>query len=283
MRWKQLRRSQNVEDRRGRAPAVAAGVGGLGIIGVLLALLLGGGEGGFDIGGALESLGAASGTQPPQSLSPAATESGEFIEAILGSTEEYWGGVFHDAGRDYPEPTLVLFSAATNSACGGARSAIGPHYCPPDSTVYMDLGFFDELSSRFGATGGDFAEAYVVAHEVGHHVQNALGIMTEVRDLQQSAPGDANELSVRLELQADCFADAWANSIFTEGVLEAGDIEEGLDAAASVGDDRIQETMTGSVNPEAFTHGTSQQRVRWFLQGYESGDPNTCDTYSGGV
>jgi predicted metalloprotease len=284
MRLRGVRRSSNVDDRRGRAAPVAAGVGGLGIIGVLLALFLGGGEGGFgDIANQLHGLGGPPPTQAAQNLSVDDQAAGDFIAAVLGTTEEFWGDVFSGVGEDYPEPPLVLFTGATRSACGGARAEVGPHYCPLDSTVYMDLAFFEELQRRFGASSGDFAEAYVVAHEVGHHVQNVLGIMDEVRSLQQQNSGDANELSVRLELQADCFAGAWAAAVFERGLLERGDIEEALSAAEAVGDDRIQEAIQGRVNPESFTHGTSQQRVDWFSQGYDTGDPNTCDTFSGGI
>jgi predicted metalloprotease len=284
MRWRGVERSRNVDDRRGRGATAAAGIGGLGIIGVLLMLFLGGGEGGFDdVAEQLKGLGGPPQTQAFRELSAADQEAGDFIAAVLGTTETFWGDVFDAAGQDYPEPPLVLFTGATQSACGGARAEVGPHYCPLDRTVYMDLGFFEELQRRFGASSGDFAEAYVVAHEVGHHVQNVLGIMDEVRDLQQQNPGDANELSVRLELQADCFAGAWAAAVFERGLLERGDIQEALSAAEAVGDDRIQEAIQGRVNPETFTHGTSDQRVRWFGEGYDTGDPNACDTFGGDI
>jgi predicted metalloprotease len=279
MRWRRAERSRNVEDRRGRAPAVAAGAGGLGIIGLLLALLLGGGGGG--LGDLLNQLNTPSPgpAGPPATLSSADQEAGDRIAAVLGTTEQFWGEVYAEGGSDYPEPRLVLFTAATESACGGARREVGPHYCPLDSTIYMDLAFFDELQRRFGASGGDFAEAYVVAHEVGHHVQNVSGIMDEVRQRQQANQNEANVWSVRLELQADCFAGAWASAVFEQGLLERGDIEEALSAAEAVGDDRIQETITGRVNPESFTHGTSEQRVRWFEVGYNGGNPGACDTF----
>ena len=284
MRLRGVERSRNVDDRRGRGATAAAGVGGLGIIGVLLALFLGGGEGGFgDIANQLQGLGGAPPTQAPQELSAADVEAGDFIAAVLGTTETFWNDVFASVDRDYPEPPLVLFTGATQSACGGARAEVGPHYCPLDSTVYMDLGFFQELQQRFGASSGDFAEAYVVAHEIGHHVQNVVGAMDEVRTLQQQRPDDANELSVRLELQADCYAGAWAAAVFERDLLDRGDIEEALSAAEAVGDDRIQEAIQGRVNPESFTHGTSEQRVRWFNQGYDSGDPSTCDTFGSDI
>ena len=177
-----------------------------------------------------------------------------------------------------------MFSDATPSGCGGANSATGPHYCPLDETVYIDLTFYDELQRRFGASGGDFAEAYVLAHEIGHHIQHELGIMDDVRRLQQDRPADANEYSVRLELQADCLAGVWANSIFQrDNVLEPGDIREGLSAAEAVGDDRIQMTTQGRINPESFTHGTSEQRVNWFNEGYRTGDPAACDTFNNDI
>lgn len=284
MRWRKLERSQNVEDRRGsKAGAVAGGVGGLGIIGILIALFFGGGgEGG--LGDALSGLG--SGAAAPQSQEQAPEYQGldeveDFVTAILGSTESVWNKVFADADQTYQPTTLVLFSGFTDSGCGGANAQVGPHYCPVDKTIYIDRDFYAELERRFGASGGDFAEAYVVAHEVAHHVQNELGIMDGVRAEQQRDPGQANAYSVALELQADCLAGVWANSIFQRGdVLEQGDIEEALDAAASVGDDRIQQATQGQINPETWTHGSSQQRVEWFTEGYESGDATQCDTFN---
>jgi len=281
MRWRNLERSKNVQDRRGQAAKVAGGVGGLGVIGILLALFMGGGGG--DIGDLLGQLGT------PQTTA-ATQDSGEFegiddeeafVMAILGTTETLWNDVFAASGQNYDPATVVLFSNATASACGGANSATGPHYCPLDETVYIDLTFYDELKRRFGVSGGDFAEAYVLAHEIGHHIQHELGIMDDVRAIQQSRPAEANAYSVRLELQADCLAGVWAHSIYQRGdVLERGDITEGLNAAAAVGDDRIQQTTTGRVNPETFTHGTSEERVSWFNTGYETGDPAACDTFN---
>lgn len=281
MRWRNLERSTNVEDRRGRTAKVAGGVGGLGIIGVILALLLGGGGG--DVGDLLNQLGASQ--QPQTSEDPSQFEGIDddeaFVTAILGTTETLWTDVFEASELQYHPAHVVLFTTATDSACGGANSATGPHYCPLDQTVYIDLTFYDELQRRFGATGGDFAEAYVLAHEIGHHVQNELSIMDDVRSIQESRPADANEYSVRLELQADCLAGVWAYSIYQrEDVLESGDIAEGLNAAESVGDDRIQLTTTGRINPESFTHGTAEQRTHWFSVGYETGDPGACDTFN---
>jgi predicted metalloprotease len=282
MRWRRLERSSNVEDRRGRAPMIAGGVGGLGIIGVLLAMFLGGGGDSGGFGDLLGGLGAPAQSQTQQDLpsEQATDDAGEFVKAVLGTTETYWTGVFTDSGMTYDPPRLVLFTGSTASGCGGASSLHGPHYCPLDSTIYVDLDFFTDLQTRFGTQGGDFAEAYVIAHEVGHHVQNLLGISDQVRSAQQSDPGQANELSVSLELQADCFAGNWAHSIFQRGnVLEPGDVQEGLDAAAAVGDDRIQAKTQGRIDPESWTHGSSAQRVEWFTTGYESGDPGVCDTF----
>ena len=281
MRWRNLERSKNVDDRRGRGAAVAGGIGGLGIIGILLALFTGGGGG--DFGDILGQLGAPQTTAATQDSGEfeGIDDEEDFVMAILGTTETLWTDVFAASGQTYDPAEVVLFTGATESACGGANSATGPHYCPLDEKVYIDLTFYDELKRRFGATGGDFAEAYVLAHEIGHHIQHELGIMDDVRQIQQSSPGEANAYSVRLELQADCLAGVWANSIFQrDGVLEPGDVAEGLSAAAAVGDDRIQQTTTGRINPESFTHGTSDQRVHWFNVGYETGDPAACDTFN---
>lgn len=281
MRWRKLRQSENVQDRRGRTGAVVGGIGGLGVIGVLLALLLGGGEGG--LGDALNQLQNASAPQAPAGQSDefeGVDDSEAFVRAVLGSTEDVWQAIFDTQGQSYPPASLVLFTGSTQSGCGGATSAIGPHYCPTDQTIYIDLGFYDDLQRRFGAAGGDFAEAYVTAHEVAHHVQNVLGIMEEVRSLQQGQPGDANSLSVSLELQADCMAGVWANAIFQQGnILEPGDIREALDAASAVGDDRIQRSTTGRVDQETWTHGSSEQRVEWFNVGYETGQTNNCNPF----
>ena len=262
--------------------AAIGGLGGIGLIIVLLMNLLGGGGGGLeDILNQLQPAQA-----PPQSGPQPDEFAGEddyevFVSTVLGSTDDTWNAIFTAWGQQYVEPTLVLFRGTTQSACGGASSAVGPHYCPPDETIYIDETFFDELVRRFGATGGDVAEAYVIAHEVGHHVQKRLGIMEEVQRAQQAAgsQAEANALSVRLELQADCFAGVWANSIRDAGVVEAGEIREALDAAATVGDDRIQERVQGQVSPETWTHGSSDQRVEWFTRGWEGGDPARCNTF----
>ncbi len=258
-----------------------AGAGGLGLIAVLVVMLLGGGSGGgLDLEGLMQGLEAQQPATTPQALTPEEEAEGEFIGAVLGTTETYWGEEFAASGETYPAPRLVLFTGSTSSGCGGASAQIGPHYCPLDQTIYVDLGFFTELQARFGAGGGDFAEAYVIAHEVGHHVQNVTGTMERVRNLQSQNPAARNALSVQMELQADCYAGNWANAVLERDVLQPGDIEEGLDAAAAVGDDRIQERATGRVDPESWTHGSSEQRVRWFTVGFESGDPQACDTFN---
>lgn len=262
----------------------AGGLGGIGLLVVLVITLLGGG-GEEGLGQILDQLQDAA--APQQDGVQAEEFSGEddyeiFAATVLGSTDDTWEAIFSAAGRQYPPPTLVLFRDRTQSACGGASSAVGPHYCPLDETIYLDETFFDELQRRFGAQGGDVAEAYVIAHEVGHHVQKVLGIMDEVRSLQQASGSQAevNELSVRLELQADCFAGVWANSIRDLGVFGPNEINEAIDAAAAVGDDRIQEQVQGQVTPETWTHGSSAQRMEWFTRGYELGDPASCDTFS---
>jgi uncharacterized protein len=265
----------------GRAAAIG-GVGGVGVLLALLFTLLGGGGGGLDqMMDQLQQAQAPAqpGVQPEEFAGE--DDYQVFSETVLGSTDETWGGIFAAADLQYAEPTLVLFRGTTASGCGGASAAVGPHYCPLDETIYLDETFFDELTSRFGAEGGDVAEAYVIAHEVGHHVQMRLGIMDEVRRLQQDAgsQAEANELSVRLELQADCFAGIWANSIRDAGVFLPGEIQEAIDAAEAVGDDRIQEQVQGQVNPESWTHGSSEQRVQWFTTGFDSGDPSSCDTF----
>ncbi len=200
-----------------------------------------------------------------------------FASTVLGSINDTWSGIFEQKNKSYAAPKLVLFRDYTNSACGGASSAMGPHYCPNDQTIYLDETFFDELQSRFGGSNGDVAQAYVLAHEVGHHVQNQLGIMRAIEKAQGTS--SQNRVSVQLELQADCFAGVWANSIRKIGVFEGpNEIQEAIDAAASVGDDRIQEKMQGSIDPESWTHGSSRERVDWFSRGYQAGQPAACST-----
>ncbi|MCU0305501.1 MAG: zinc metallopeptidase [Thermoanaerobaculales bacterium] len=281
MRWKGRRQSQNVEDRRGMRVGRGAAVGGVGGVGVLvialLYLILGG-----DPAQLVETLPEVAGpsssvaVQPP----PGQEELVELVSVVLADTEETWNGVFASIGREYVEPRLVLFTEAVQSACGMAGAATGPFYCPADQKLYIDLSFYEELQRRFRAPG-DFAQAYVIAHEVGHHVQNLLGINQEVAAMQRRVdPVEANALSVRLELQADCLAGIWAfNADRFRDLIEEGDIEEALNAASAIGDDRIQRETTGRVVPDSFTHGSSEQRVRWFRTGYRSGDIAACDTF----
>ena len=277
MRWRGERQSTNIEDRRGVGGKVAIG-GGLGtIVVIIIALLFGANPQEL-----LEQLPTDSPEQV-QTSRPRSTEEEElkqFTSVVLAKSEDVWNQVFQQNGRQYREPTLVLFTDQVRSACGIAGSAVGPFYCPGDEKVYIDLAFYETLRQRFSAPG-DFAQAYVVAHEVGHHVQNLLGISDRVSAMQQRvSEAQANQLSVRLELQADFFAGVFARYVQNQGVLEAGDIEEALRAASAVGDDRIQRQTTGYVVPDSFTHGTSEQRLRWFKRGYDTGDMRQGDTFS---
>ncbi|MEM8997729.1 MAG: neutral zinc metallopeptidase, partial [Acidobacteriota bacterium] len=227
---------------------------------------------------------AIGGTSAPASSSPMATspqeeERFQFISFVLDDVQNVWDRLFPQLGQVYPRAKMVVFRDATPTACGYGQSASGPFYCPGDRQVYIDLSFFDQLHHRFGAPG-DFAQAYVIAHEIGHHVQTVLGIERQVRQMQRQDSRMANRLSVLMELQADCFAGVWAHSTAERDLLERGDIEEGLGAAAAVGDDNIQRQTSGRVRPESFTHGTSAQRVEWFRRGFRSGDPDVCDTFS---
>ncbi len=280
MRWKRGHRSADVEDRRrtsGRGRRTAGiGLGGLLILLVLSFLF---GENFLSlldpsmIGGGGVSSGPAG--DVPFQTTPEEEELVQFISFVFDDAQSTWTKVL----PGYRNTRLVLFRDAIQSACGFAQAATGPFYCPADQKVYIDLGFYAELRRRFGAPG-DFAQAYVLAHEIGHHVQNLLGIEQQVRQAQGGNPGRRNELSVRMELQADCFAGVWGAYAAKRGLLEEGDVEEGLNAAAAIGDDRIQRMSTGYVNPDGFTHGSSQQRVTWFRKGLASGDPEACDTFS---
>ncbi|MGH7445173.1 MAG: KPN_02809 family neutral zinc metallopeptidase, partial [Longimicrobiales bacterium] len=249
--------------------------GGIGAIVITVVALLLGVNPGDMIGNGATAPAPAPG---PDGL--AADSMGQFVEVVLASTEDTWNELFpREFNSDYPEPTLVLFSGATQSACGFAQAAVGPFYCPLDGSVYIDLGFYGALRDRLGAPG-DFAQAYVIAHEVGHHVQNVLGVMEQVEGAKQQG-GDSNELSVRTELQADCLAGVWAyHGNRQRSFIEPGDVEEALGAAAAVGDDRLQQHAQGAVVPESFTHGSSEQRMRWFRAGLESGDVTRCDTFA---
>ena len=276
------RQSSNIEDRRGMRP-VRTGVG-LSIGGVLFLLVL-------SLLGVnpLPFLGMATKqpevqmqqTDQPYQESAEEADLRELTAVVLADTEDTWSALLPQYNVQYVEPTLVLFSGVVQSGCGTAQSAMGPFYCPLDQKVYIDMSFYDDLSQRFGAPG-DFAQAYVIAHEVGHHVQNLVGTAQRVREAQERADQvEANELSVRMELQADCFAGVWANhAARSRQLLEAGDVEEGLNAASAIGDDRLQRQAQGHVVPDAFTHGSSEQRVRWFRKGLEAGTPEACDTFS---
>jgi predicted metalloprotease len=282
MRLDNQRESENVEDRRGAGGRRLVG-GGIGIGGVIIALaasyflgidpsvLLGLFSGG-DIAPAPQSA--------PASRPPAGDEMGRFVSKVLADTEDTWRGIFRQSGHQYRDPKLVLYTGATPSACGTGQTAMGPFYCPPDQTVYIDLAFYQDLKNRFKAPG-DFAQAYVIAHEVGHHVQHQLGIADKVQAARSRASeAQANALSVRMELQADCLAGIWGyHADRARNVLEAGDIEEALAAASAIGDDRIQERSRGYAVPDSFTHGTAAQRVRWFRRGLESGDLKQCNTF----
>ena len=286
MLWRGGRQSENIEDRRGagglstgtgrgmRLPigGRAGGIGGLGLVALVLLGLFFGVDPSvlLDLGGGTPSSYVPSSPEPRTTQAPpgAPDEAREFFSVVLADTEDTWHALFRQMGRTYQEPTLVLFSGLVDSGCGMAQSASGPFYCPRDHKLYLDTSFFDEMSRRFGAPG-DFAQAYVIAHEVGHHVQNQLGILPRVEAMQQQAGRtDANRLQVMVELQADCFAGIWAHHADrSRRILEAGDIEEGLNAAAAIGDDRLQKQTQGYVVPDAFTHGSSAQRVRWFKRG----------------
>jgi len=278
MLWKGQRESDNVEDRRGISRGGLAVGGGLGtVVLVVVALLLG-----ADPRSLLEQTGGptAPTTSGARSTSPGEEELKHFVSVVLADTENVWTEVFKQTGREYRDPRLVLFTNQVQSACGRADSASGPFYCPGDQKVYIDLAFYSELRERLGAPG-DFAQAYVIAHEVGHHVQRLLGISDKVSAAEARADRrQANELSVRLELQADFLAGVWANRAKNKGLLEAGDIEEALGAASAVGDDRLQRQAQGRVVPDSFTHGTSEQRVRWFRKGLDTGDIKQGDTFS---
>jgi hypothetical protein len=254
--------------------------GGAALIIVIVTLVLGG-----DPATILQMLETGAATTPTDagSMGTPDDEAGEFIAAVLGDTEDTWSAIFAAAGSTYQPPTLVLFTDAVQSACGTNSAAVGPFYCPPDQQVYIDLSFFRDLHERFGAPG-DFAQAYVIAHEVGHHVQNLLGTAEQVHSMRgRSTEAQSNALSVRMELQADCFAGIWGYHARTQrDLLDRGDVEEALAAAAAIGDDRLQRQSTGRVSPESFTHGTSEQRMRWFRAGLQSGSVDRCDTFSEG-
>lgn len=274
MRLRGIRGSQNIEDRRGRRGGAA---GGLGIVGLLIVLAIGYFTG-LDVTPLLQGGSPAAESGEPRRMSAEEEQAAQFTSRVLATTEAVWEDIFADQLElEYDPPVLVLFSGATRSPCGGASGATGPFYCPADSKAYLDTAFFATLSRRLGARG-DFAAAYVIAHEVAHHVQNELGILPEVNAARQSANGvQANALTVRLELQADCLSGIWASRV--EGLLEPGDLEEALNAARMIGDDHLQKQAGQVPRPHTFTHGTSEQRARWFATGFRTGDLRQCDTF----
>jgi predicted metalloprotease len=284
MRWTRGGRSPNLEDRRaetgGRGMRIGAGMG-LGGLVVVAALALLMGQNPLDvIGSVLRGAGdqQVGGVPPTQEELAAQEEEVQFVSFVLDDAQQHWKEVFARQGSTYPDAKLVLFRDAIESACGFAQAAMGPFYCPGDQKVYIDLGFYDELKQRFGASG-DFAQAYVIAHELGHHVQRITGIEQKARAAQESDPASQNQISVQLELQADCLAGVWGHSAAQRNLLQAGDAEEALNAAASIGDDRIQRMSTGRVSPESFTHGSSEQRVGSFRRGFESGNLENCTSH----
>lgn len=284
MRWQGRRGSRNIEDRRGRrgGGGVSKGAGGLGIGGLLFVLVIGW-VFGIDVSPLLSG-GGGGGAVTQSARAPSASEQQEaqFVSVVLADTEEVWTDVFRrQLGEAYRAPTLVLFSGVTSSPCGGASGATGPFYCPADRKAYLDTAFFTTLEERLGARG-DFAAAYVVAHEVAHHVQNELGILGQANQIRaQASQAQSNAISVRIELQADCYSGIWAREAQTRfGILERGDLEEAVNAARQIGDDRLQRSAGRVPMPHTYTHGTSDQRARWFQRGFESGDLQTCDTFS---
>jgi len=288
MRWQGRRESSRVEDRRGSRPRMPGGRGaGIGLGGIVILLLVSWITGTNPLellqsveGGGAPSASTDSASFPQMPGGSRQDEHARFVSVVLADTEDVWSSLFPRMGRQYQLPTLVLFDEAVASACGYNSAAVGPFYCPADRKVYIDLSFFAMLDQRFGAPG-DFAQAYVVAHEVGHHVQNLLGISDQVHHQEQrSSREEANALSVRLELQADCFAGVWG--YHNQRYLEDGDVEEGLNAAAAIGDDMMQRQAGAAVRPESWTHGSSEQRARWLRRGLESGDPESCDTFARG-
>ncbi len=286
MKWRSARRSSNVDDRRGASPGgggggMKLGLGGIAVV-VVIGLLMGKDP--------LQMLGMVAemqqqgpaGPAGPQTAPPVDDEASQFVASILGETEDVWSQIFKASGQTYPAPKLVLFSGSVNSACGGATAAVGPFYCPADQQVYIDLSFFQQMQQRLGG-GGDFAEAYVIAHEVGHHIQTITGVSEKVNQVRQRGGNveGADGPLVRQELQADCYAGLWAHhSQKRHAWLESGDLEEAMATATAIGDDTLQRQGQGQVVPDSFTHGSAQQRVRWFRIGFESGDVGRCDTFA---
>ena len=287
MRWQGRKQSNNIEDRRGSGSGgggFPGGRGGMGL-GGLIVVLIGYFVFGVDLTGMVSGNSAPSAQVASQQSAGPVKQTGEEAQlrelsgVVLASTEEAWAAYFQKHGATYREPKMVLYRGATSTACGTGQSAMGPFYCPADEKVYLDLAFYDDMKNQLRAEG-DFAFAYVIAHEVGHHVQNLLGINQKVSQAQRSgSKNQANQLSVALELQADCFAGVWGQHVQKQGLLEIGDVEKAMNAAAAVGDDRLQQQATGRVVPDSFTHGSSEQRMQWFNRGFQSGDPAQCNTF----
>ncbi|QHM72008.1 KPN_02809 family neutral zinc metallopeptidase [Mixta intestinalis] len=285
MRWQGRRESDNVEDRRSQSPSMGMGGGrmriprGKGGL-ILLAIVMVAGYYGYDLTPLLTGGEPVTQQSRSQSISPRDDEAAKFTSVILATTEDTWQKLFNQMGKQYQPPRLVMYRNATRTGCGTGQSVMGPFYCPADATVYIDLSFYDDLKNKMGADG-DFAQGYVIAHEVGHHVQKLLGIEPKVRQMQQGASQrQVNQLSVKMELQADCFAGVWGHYMQQQQILEPGDLQEALNAAEAIGDDRLQQQSQGRVTPDSFTHGTSEQRYSWFKRGFDGGDPGQCDTFS---
>lgn len=284
MRWQGRRESDNVEDRRGQSSGIGGGgrfplprgKGGI----ILLIVVAIAGYYGYDLTPLLTGGGTPAPSSQQRSISPQDDEAAKFTSVILATTEDTWGSLFKQMNRTYQAPKLVMYRGVTRTGCGTGQSVMGPFYCPADQTVYIDLSFYDEMKNQLGADG-DFAQGYVVAHEVGHHVQKLLGIEPRVRQMQEGASQtQVNQLSVKMELQADCFAGVWGHYMEQQHILEAGDLQEALNAAQAIGDDKLQQQSQGRVVPDSFTHGTSQQRYSWFKRGYDGGDPGQCNTFA---
>ncbi|MFM5152031.1 KPN_02809 family neutral zinc metallopeptidase [Aeromonas hydrophila] len=279
MRWQDRRESNNVEDRRQQGSGGGIPIGGKGRL-ILLVVVMVAGYYGVDLSPLLSEPTTQSQPQRQEMSQPAKDPLARFTSVMLASTEDAWGDIFQQSGSHYQAPKLVLYRGATRTGCGQGQSVMGPFYCPADRTVYIDLSFYQEMRDKLGADG-DFAQGYVVAHEVGHHVQNLLGIERKMREQQQGlSRAEQNKLSVKLELQADCFAGVWGHYMQREQVLEHGDLEEALNAAQAIGDDRLQQQSQGRVIPDSFTHGSSAQRYAWFKRGFDSGKPASCNTFA---